>query len=132
MLEETNLFLHTLVTEAGVAIIVKVKKFYGILNAKSKSQRAFLQITNRHRCVEEPRMDFLKGEGRDTNTKYNAWIHSEAQELNRRTVDATRAEFIIEDGELMLEESAIDKQRKNISVYPTVEHLNKHPGIFTP
>ena len=39
-------------------------------------------------------------------------------------------EFIVEDGELRVEESTLSKQRKNISVYNTVETLNKHPSIF--
>ena len=45
-------------------------------------------------------------------------------------VDSVRAEFLVEDGELRVEESALSKQRKNISVYNTVETLNKHPSIF--
>ncbi len=55
---------------------------------------------------------FPKGEGLDINSNYNFWKYSEVLELNRHTVDATRAEFIIEDGELILEESAFNKQRK--------------------
>ena len=46
------------------------------------------------------------------------------------TVDAVRAELLVEDGELREEESTLSKQRKNISVYNTVETLNKHPSIF--
>ena len=40
------------------------------------------------------------------------------------------AEFLVEDGELRLEESTLSKQRRNVSVYNTVETLNKHPSIF--
>ena len=75
-------------------------------------------------------MDFLKGDGLHINSNYNFWRYSEVLELNRHTVDTTRAEFIIEDGELMLEESALSKQRKSISIYNTVERLNKHPSVF--
>ena len=75
-------------------------------------------------------MDFLKGVGLDINSNYNFWKYSEVLELNRMTVDTTRAEFLVEDGELRLEESTLSKQRKNISVYNTVETLNKHPSIF--
>ena len=85
-LEDTNVLLYSPVTEAGVDITVKVKKVYGILSAKSNSQRAFLQMINRRRNVEEPRMDFLKGEGLEINSNYNFWKHSEVLELNRVTV----------------------------------------------
>ena len=129
-LESANVFMYSPVIEAGVDITVKVKKVYGILSTMSNSQRAFLQMINRCRCVEEPRMDFLKGDGLHINSNYNFWRYSEVLELNRHTVDTTRAEFIIEDGELMLEESALSKQRKSISVYNTVERLNKHPSVF--
>ena len=129
-LEDTNVLLYSPVIEAGVDITVKVKKVYGILSAKSNSQRAFLQMINRCRNVEEPRMDFLKGEGLEINSNYNFWKYSEVLELNRMTVDTVRAEFLVEDGELRVEESTLSKQRKNISVYNTVETLNKHPSIF--
>ena len=75
-------------------------------------------------------MDFLKGEGLEINSNYNSWKYSEVLELNRLTVDTVRAEFLVEDGELRVEESTLSKQRKNISVYNTVETLNKHPSIF--
>ena len=129
-LADTNVFLYSPVIEAGVDITVKVKKVYGILSAMSNSQRAFMQMINRCRNLEEPRMDFLKGEGLDINSNYNFWKYSEVLELNSMTVDTTRAEFLVEDGELRLEESTLSKQRKNISVYNTVEPLNKHDSIF--
>ena len=57
-------------------------------------------------------MDFLKGEGLNINSNYNFWRYSEALELNRDSVNTTRAEFIIEDGKLMLEEKTLSKQRR--------------------
>ena len=102
-------------------ITEKVKKVYGILSAKSNSQRAFLQMINRCRNVEEPRMDFLKGEGLEINSNYTFWKYSEVLELNRMTVGTVRAEFLVEDGELRVEESTLSKQRKNISFYNTAE-----------
>ena len=42
-----------------------------MLCAKSNSQRAFLQMINRCRCVEDPNMDFLNGEGLRINGNYN-------------------------------------------------------------
>ena len=68
--------------------------------------------------------------GVEINSNYNFWKSSEVLELNRTTVDTARAEFLVEDGELRVEESTLSKQRKNISVYNTVETLNKHPSIF--
>ena len=72
-----NVLLYSPVIEAGVDIAVKAKKVYGILSAKSDSQRAFLQMINRCRNVEEPRMDFLRGEGLEINSNYNFWKYSE-------------------------------------------------------
>ena len=57
-------------------------------------------------------MDFLKGDGLEINTNYNFWRYSEVLELNKHAINNIRAEFVIEDGELMLEESTISKQRK--------------------
>ncbi|MFM7978225.1 MAG: hypothetical protein ACKPKO_02825, partial [Candidatus Fonsibacter sp.] len=58
-LEEVNVFLYSPVIESGVDITVKVKKVYGLLSSSSNSQRAFLQMINRCRRVEDPKMDFL-------------------------------------------------------------------------
>ena len=58
-LEDVNVFLYSPVIESGVDITVKVKKVYGLLSSNSNSQRAFLQMINRCRCVEDPNMDFL-------------------------------------------------------------------------
>ena len=128
---DTNVFLYSPVIEAGVDITIPVKKVYGILSANSNSQRAFMQMINRCRRVEEPRMDFLKGEGLDMNNNYNFWTFNEIMHLNRHTVDATRAEFVVdENGDLQLKENALNKQRKTISIYNTVEEKNKHPSLF--
>ena len=75
-------------------------------------------------------MDLLKGEGLDLNSNYNFWRFAEVQELNSHTVDETRAEFIFEDGEIKVKENALNKHRKSISIYNTVERLNKHPKLF--
>jgi len=87
-------------------------------------------MISRCRNVEEPRMDFLKGEGLDLNSNYNFWRFAEVQELNKHTVDETRAEFIFEDGEIKMKENALNKHRKSISIYNEVERLNKHPKLF--
>ncbi len=75
-------------------------------------------------------MDFLKGEGLDLNSNYNFWRFAEVQELNKHTVDETRAEFIFEDGEIKMQENVLNKHCKSISIYNTVEQLNKHPKLF--
>ena len=76
-LDDANVFLYSPVIEAGVDTTVPVKKVYGILCSNSNSQRAFLQMINRCRKVEEPRMDFLKGDGLDLNSNYNFWRFAE-------------------------------------------------------
>ena len=129
-LSDANVFLYSPVIESGVDITIPIKKVYGILCAQSNSQRAFLQMINRCRKVEEPRMDFLKSESLDLNSNFNFWRFAEVQELNRHTVDNVRAEFVIEDGEIQFKESALSKHRKSISIYNTVERLNKHPSLF--
>jgi len=75
-------------------------------------------------------MDFLKSESLDLNSNFNFWRFAEVQELNRHTVDNVRAEFVLEDGEIQFKESALSKHRKSISIYNTVERLNKHPSLF--
>ena len=68
-LEDANVFVYSPVIESGVDITVKVKKVCGMLCAKSNSQRAFLQMINRCRRVEDPNMDFLNdGSGSTTTT----------------------------------------------------------------
>ncbi|MFM7989548.1 MAG: hypothetical protein ACKPKO_60560, partial [Candidatus Fonsibacter sp.] len=56
-LEDVNVFLYSPVIESGVGITVNVKKVYGLLSSKSSSQRAFQEMINRCRCVEDPRID---------------------------------------------------------------------------
>ena len=94
-LEDANVFLYSPVIESGVDITVKVKKVYGVLCSKSNSQRAFLQMINRCRCVEDPNMDFLNGEGLRINGNSNFWKYAEVLELNKVTVANTRPEFLI-------------------------------------
>ena len=129
-LEDANVFLYSPVIESGADITVNVKKVYGMLCAKSNSQRAFLQMINRCRCVEDPNMDFLNGEGLRINGNYNFWKYAEVLELNKVTVANTRPEFLIEDGVMRVAENDANSKRKSISVFNTVERLNKHPSVF--
>ncbi|MFM7980522.1 MAG: hypothetical protein ACKPKO_14515 [Candidatus Fonsibacter sp.] len=70
-LEGVNVFVYSPVIESGVDITVKGKKVYGMLSSKSNSQRAFLQMINHCRCVEDPNKDFLNGDGLSINGNYN-------------------------------------------------------------
>ncbi|MFM7986072.1 MAG: hypothetical protein ACKPKO_42840, partial [Candidatus Fonsibacter sp.] len=97
-LEDVNVFLYSPVIESGVDITVKVKKVYGMLSSSSNSQRAFLQMINRCRCVGDPNMDFLNDGRLNINSNYNFWKYDEVMELNKRMVTNTRPEFLIEDG----------------------------------
>ncbi|MFM7986127.1 MAG: hypothetical protein ACKPKO_43120, partial [Candidatus Fonsibacter sp.] len=83
-----------------MGITVKVKKVYGLLSSKSNSQRAFLQMINHCRCVEDRSMHFLKGEGLKINSNYNFWKYAEVLELNKHTVASARPELLIEDGRM--------------------------------
>ena len=116
--------------ESGVDITVKVKKVYGLLCSNSNSQRAFLQMINRCRCVEDPNMDFLNDGRLRINSNYNFWKYAEVMELNQHTVANTRPEFLIEDGRMRVAENEANSKRKSISVFNTVERLNKHPSVF--
>ena len=92
----------------GVDITVKVKKVYGLLSSKSNSQRAFLQVINRWRCVEDPRMDFMNGDGLNINSNYNFWEYAKVLELSKHTVANTRPEFRIEDGRMRVAENEME------------------------
>ena len=67
-MEDVSVFLYSPVIESDVDITVKVKKVCGLLSSKSNSQRAFPQMINRCRCVGDPNMDFLNGEGLKINS----------------------------------------------------------------
>ena len=116
--------------ESGVDITVKVKQVYGVLCSNSNSQRAFLQMINRCRCVEDPNMDYLNDGRLRINSNYNFWKYAEVLELNRHTVANTRPEFLIEDGRMRVAENEANAKRKSISVFNTVERLHKHPSVF--
>ena len=88
-------------------------------------------MIDRCRYVEEPRMDFLKGDVLEISINYNFWKYSEVLELHKHSVNAIRAEFVIEGGELMVKENALSKQRKNISIYNEVERTNTQAFLLT-
>jgi hypothetical protein len=56
------------------------------------------------------------------------WKYKEVLELNQHTVQPG-ARFVITGNRLTLAES-VDTRRKNISVFNTVERLNKNPSLF--
>ena len=118
-LEDANVFLYSPVIDSGVDITVKVKKVYGMLCAKSNSQRAFLQMINRCRCVENPRVDFLDGMGLSVNSKYNLWKYADVRTLNKQTLVNARPEFLIEDSRMHIAESEANDKRKNNKASPS-------------
>ncbi|MFM7987924.1 MAG: hypothetical protein ACKPKO_52285, partial [Candidatus Fonsibacter sp.] len=77
-----------------------------------------------------PNMDFLNDDRLKINANYNFWKYAEVMELNRHTVTNTRPEFLIEDGVMRVAENEVNSKRKHISVFNTVERLNKHPSVF--
>ncbi|MFM7980809.1 MAG: hypothetical protein ACKPKO_15965, partial [Candidatus Fonsibacter sp.] len=64
------------------------------------------------------------------NANYNFWKYAEVMELNKHTVTNTRPEFLFEDGVMRVAENDANAKRKSISVFNTVERLNKHPSVF--
>jgi hypothetical protein len=56
------------------------------------------------------------------------WKYKEVLELNKHTVQPG-ARFAVTGNLLRLEE-CVDTRRKNISVFNTVERLNKNPSLF--
>ena len=127
-LETANVFIYSPVIESGVDITIPVKKIYGILSCKSNSQRAYLQMLARCRNVEDGRMDILNDFQFKINNNYCFWRYKEVLELNAETVNHGFA-FEVEGGVLRLSEK-VDVRRKTISVFNTVERLNKHPSLF--
>ena len=75
-------------------------------------------------------MDFLSDDRLKINANYNVWKYAEVMELTRHTVTNTRPEFLIEDGVMRVAENEANAKRKSISVFNTVERLNKHPSLF--
>ena len=129
-LEDVNVFLYSPVIESGVDITVKVKKVYGLLSSRSNSQRAFLQMINCCRSVEDPRMSFVNGEGLETNRNYNFLQYAEVLELTKQTVANALPQFLIEDGRMRVAENEANAKRKGVSVYNTVKRLNERPSAF--
>ena len=63
------------------------------------------------------------------NSNYNFWKFKEVEELNREKVSSNGGlEFEVNGDEITLTER--DAKRKTISIYNTVEKLNKHPSVF--
>ncbi|MFM7987399.1 MAG: hypothetical protein ACKPKO_49615, partial [Candidatus Fonsibacter sp.] len=79
---------------------------------------------------EDPKMDFLNFGRLKINSNYNFWKYADVLELNQHTVTNTRPEFLIEDGVMRVAENDANTKRKSISVFNTVERLNKHPSVF--
>ena len=75
-------------------------------------------------------MDFLNDKSFKINNNYNFWKYSEVLELDRQTVQNTRLEFMVSDGELSVSENDRNSRRKQISVFNTVERLNKHQSLY--
>jgi hypothetical protein len=129
-LKDVNVFLHSPVIESGVDITIPIKKVFGVLCGKSNCQRAYLQMLARCRNVENPRVDLLNDPILRINSNFNFWKFDEVMELHRQTVQQTSPEFLINGNFLELSDNERNQRRKTISIYNTVERLNKHPSIF--
>ena len=128
-LQDVNIFIYSPVIESGVDITIPVKKVYGALSCGSNSQRAYLQMLARCRCVQDGEIPVLNDMQFKINSNYNFWKFKEVEELNREKVSSNGGlEFEVNGDEITLTER--DAKRKTISIYNTVEKLNKHPSVF--
>ena len=84
----------------------------------------------RCRNVENPRIDLLNDPILKINSNFNFWKFDEVMELNKHTVQHTSPEFLINGNYLELADNERNQRRKMISIYNTVEKLNKHSSIF--
>ena len=80
----------------------------------------------RCRNVEAREIPLLRDPSFKVNRNFHFWRFKEVEELNRATVNKLTLEC---HGEV-LTLAPEDKKRKQISVYNTVEELNKNPAIF--
>ena len=128
-LQNVNIFIYSPVIESGVDITIPVKKVYGALSCKSNSQRSYLQMLARCRCVQDGEIPILNDVQFRINSNYNFWKFKEVEELNRNKVSTNGGlEFEVNGDEITMTER--DTKRKTISLYNTVEKLNKHPTVF--
>jgi hypothetical protein len=128
-LQDINIFIYSPVIESGVDITIPVKKVYGALSCGSNSQRAYLQMLARCRCVQDGEIPILNDMQFKINNNFNFWKFKEVEELNREKVSSNGGlEFEVSGDEITLTER--DAKRKTISIYNTVEKLNKHPSVF--
>jgi hypothetical protein len=128
-LRGVNVFIYSPVIESGVDITIPIKKVFGILCGRSNSQRAYAQMLNRCRAVQEPQVDLLLDPMIKINNNYNFWKYEEVLELNREAVQTT-CELLVREGFVELGDNDRNKRRKDISVYNTAERLNKNPTVF--
>ncbi|MFM7979069.1 MAG: hypothetical protein ACKPKO_07095, partial [Candidatus Fonsibacter sp.] len=70
------------------------------------------------------------GEVLNIKSNYKFWKYAEVLEFNKHTVANARPEFLIEDGRMRIAENEANAKRNSISVFNTVEQLNKHPSVF--
>ena len=72
----------------------------------------------------------MNGKGLSIHCNYNFRSCAEIHELSNQTVANTRPEFLTEDGRMRIAENGANPKRNNISVFNTVEKLNKHRSVF--
>jgi hypothetical protein len=128
-LQHVNVFIYSPVIESGVDITIPVKKVYGILCNKSNGPRAYCQMLARCRNVAVARIDVLGDPMLKVNQNHNFWTFQEVMELNRTNVETSPMDFIVREGYLEIDNER-HVRRKTVSIYNTVERLNKHPSLF--
>ena len=76
--------------------------------------------------AEEPVLNVLNDRFVPINENHNFWTYKDVFETHRHIIH--KPTYSVEDGKLTLSEG-VDERRKIISVFNTVERLNKHPSI---
>ena len=82
----------------------------------------------RCRNLEDGRSDVMNSPFLRINKNHCFWTYNEVLEMNKETVEPG-IKFEITGSMLRLSDK-VDTRRKNISVFNTVEQLNKHPSLF--
>ncbi|MFM7979502.1 MAG: hypothetical protein ACKPKO_09325, partial [Candidatus Fonsibacter sp.] len=122
-----DIFICSPVIESSVDITIPTKKIYGVLCSQSISQRAFMQMIARCNKVEHPMTNVMSEQTIQINNNHSCWTFRDIYETNKTSIH--NKAFHVERSKLIIG-ATHDERRKIISVFNTVEWLNKHPSLY--
>ena len=128
-LADVNIFIYSPVIESGVDITIPIDKVYGVLSAKSNSERAYLQMLARCRNVKDREVLILNDKQFGINRNYQFWKYSDIVASNSDSLKISYMDMTL-DGNDITVRTKEDLKRKQISIFNTVERLNKNPVIY--